>query len=78
MRGGGKRVKRRARSEYPGEPPPTPDESMEGDGSDTGDEPTVLDKIREMKWRHAACVDDMEASPGDMRGVRDNESSGEP
>ena len=31
-----------------------------------------------MEWRHAAGVDDREMSSGDERGVRDDESSGEP
>ena len=62
-RGSGKRGKRRARSEDPGEPPPTPDEATVEDEGATGDEPTVRDKIREMEWRQATGVEDRETSP---------------
>ena len=37
------------------------------------DEPTVRDKLREMKWRHAAGVDTEEFCPGDERDVRDDD-----
>ena len=73
-----KRVKRRARSEDPGEPPHRPDEPTEEYEVGTGDEPTVRDKKREMEWRHSTGVNDREASPSDERGVRDDEGSGEP
>ena len=36
-------------------------------------DPTVLDKIRETEGRHAAGVDDRKASPGEERGVHDDE-----
>ena len=57
-RGRGKRVKRRARNEDPREPPPPPDEAAGEETGGTGDEPTVRDKILEMKWRHATVVED--------------------
>ena len=37
----------------------------------------VRDKMREMELRHAAGVDDREVSPGEERGVRDDEISDE-
>ena len=72
-RGRGKRGKRRARIEDPGEPPPPPDEATGEDEGATGDEPTVRDKIREMEWRHATGVEDRETSPEEDRVVRDGD-----
>ena len=73
MRGSGKRGKRRARSEDPGDTPPQPEEATGEDEGATGDEPTVRDKIREMEWRHATGVEDREASPEDKRVVPDDD-----
>ena len=68
-----KRGKRRAQSEDPGEPPPPPDEVTGDDIGATGDEPTVRDKIREMEWRHATGVEDLETRPEEDHVVRDGD-----
>ena len=53
---------------------PTPPEEATGeDEGSTGDEPTMRDKIREMEWRHATGVEDLETGPDEERFVRDGE-----
>ena len=69
-RGKVKRWKRRARSEDPGEPQPPPDGATGEAEEATGDEPTLRDRIREMEWRHATGVEDLETGTDEARVVR--------